>query len=284
MSTSSAPDTGNDTTDGTSIGTYVYGITAATHPALPSFAEELRGVGDPPRTVRVLTAGTLAAIVSDAPEKLRPKRKDLLAHQHVLEEAGGAGCVLPMRFGSVAPDDDAVTSVLTERAEHYEERLQALDGNVEYNVKASHEEEAVLHRVLAENPEIRAFTEANRQAGGGSYDDRVRLGEMVVSAVKAREAEDAVEVRQALEPSAVAVSVGAESTGWLANVSFLVARDSAEVFLTATEQLRKARPYLELRVHGPLPPYSFVEPGPGEPAGSPAGGLGAGADQSRTWD
>lgn len=280
MSTSSGTETGNDT----SIGTYVYGVTDAAHPALPSFAEELRGVGDPPRSVRVLTAGALAAIVSDAPEKLRPKRKDLLAHQHVLEEAGGAGCVLPMRFGSVAPDDDAVASVLAERAEHYQERLEALEGNIEYNVKASHEEEAVLHRVLAENPEIRALTEVNRQAGGGSYEDKVRLGEMVVAAVKAREAEDAVEVRQTLAPSAVAVSVGAESTGWLANVSFLVARDSAEVFLTATEQLRKARPYLEVRVHGPLPPYSFVEPGPAEPAGSTTGGVEAGAEQSRTWD
>ncbi len=280
MTTSSGTESGN----GTSIGTYVYGITAADHPALVSFAEELRGVGDPPRSVRVLTAGALAAIVSDAPEKLRPKRKDLLAHQHVLEEAGGAGCVLPMRFGSVAPDDDAVASVLAERADHYRERLEALEGNVEYNVKASHEEEAVLHRVLAENPEIRAYTEANRQAGGGSYEDKVRLGEMVVAAVKAREAEDAVEVRQALEPSAVAVSTGVESTGWLANVSFLVARDSAEVFLTATEQLRKARPYLDVRVHGPLPPYSFVEPGPAEPAETPMGGVGAGAEQSRAWD
>ncbi|MFI1358610.1 GvpL/GvpF family gas vesicle protein [Streptomyces sp. NPDC020898] len=275
MSTSPGTETG--TGNDTSAGTYVYGITAGSHSALPSFAEELRGVGDPARPVRVLTAGVLAAIVSDAPEKLRPKRKDLLAHQHVLEEAGSAGCVLPMRFGSVAPDDDAVTAVLTERAEHYKERLEALEGKVEYNVKASHDEEAVLHRVLAENPELRAFTEANRRAGGGSYEERVRLGEMVVGAVKAREAEDAVDVRQALEPSAVAVSVGADSTGWLANVSFLVARDSAELFITATEQLRKARPYLELRVNGPLPPYSFVEPGPAEPAGT-------GAEQRRTWD
>ena len=132
----------------------------------------------------------------------------------------------------------------------------------------SHEEEAVLHRVLAENPELRALTEANRQAGGGSYEDQVSLGEMVVAAVRARETEDAVAVRQTLEPSAVAVSAGAESAGRPADVSFLVARDAEETFRTATEQLRKAHPYLDVRVQGPLPPYSFVEPGPAEPAGS----------------
>jgi hypothetical protein len=245
------------------VSTYVYGITADSHPSLP---DGMGGVGDPPCPVRVVKEGGLAAVVSDAPEGLRPKRKDLLAHQNILAETGAGGPVLPMRFCSVAPDDAAVAGVLAERTDHYKERLEALAGKVEYNVKASHDEEAVLHRVMAENPEIRAITEANRQAGGGTYEQRLRLGEMVVAAVKTREAEDAVEIQHTLEPVADAVSVGPESTGWLANVSFLVERESAEVFLNAVEQVRKGHPHLELRVNGPLPPYSFVEPGPSEPA------------------
>ncbi|MFJ4364621.1 GvpL/GvpF family gas vesicle protein [Streptomyces chartreusis] len=245
------------------MNTYVYGITASSHPALP---KDMGGIGEPARPVRVLKQGELAALVSDAPDGLRPKRRELLAHSAVLAEAGAAGCVLPMRFGSVAPDDDTVTSVLAERSEHYKERLAALDGKVEYNVKASHIEEAVLHRVMAENPELRAMTQANRQAGGGTYDQRLHLGEMVAAAVKAQEAEDATDVQHTLEPAADAVSVGPDSSGWLANVSFLVDRDGAENFLTAVEQLRSGHPHLELRVNGPLPPYSFVEPGPAEPA------------------
>ncbi|WP_328751632.1 GvpL/GvpF family gas vesicle protein [Streptomyces sp. NBC_00285] len=246
------------------MSTYVYGITAASHPSLP---DGMAGVGEPSLPVRVLRADDLAAVVSDAPEGLRPKRRDLLAHQNVLAETGAGGVVLPMRFGSVATDDSAVTGVLEERAEHYKERLRALDGRVEYNIKATHDEEAVLHRVMSDNPEIRSVTEANRQGGGGTYEQRLRLGEMVVAAVKAREAEDATDVRNTLEPGADAVSVGPESSGWLANVSFLVPRDSAEDFLATAEQLRKSHAHLELRINGPLPPYSFVEPGP-EPAGA----------------
>lgn len=250
------------------MSTYVYGIIAASHPDLP---EGLAGVGDPAMPVRVLKEGELAAVVSEAPEGLRPKRRDLLAHQNVLSEAGAEGSVLPMRFGSVAPDDDTVTSVLAERADHYQERLRTLDGKVEYNVKATHDEEAVLHRVMSDNPDIRSATEANRRAGGGSYEQRLRLGEMVVAAVKAREAEDADEVRQALEPAAEAISVGPESSGWLANVSFMVERDSAASFLETVDRLRASHPHLDVRVNGPLPPYSFVEPGPGEPAGTTVG-------------
>ncbi|MFI8835962.1 GvpL/GvpF family gas vesicle protein [Streptomyces afghaniensis] len=256
------------------MSTYVYGIAASSHPGLP---EGMGGVGDPPRPVRILREGDLAAVVSESPEGLRPKRKDLLAHQNVLSEAGAAGCVLPMRFGSVAPDDNSITAVLAERAEHYKERLRALDGRVEYNVKANHVEEAVLHQVMAENPDIRGLAEANRQAGGGSYDDKIRLGEMVAAAVKAREAEDAAALQRVLEPAAEAVSVGPESTGWLANVSFLVDRKSADTFLAAVEEARKELPHLEVRVNGPLPPYSFVEPGPTEQASTVASGTGTGA-------
>ncbi|MFI5794233.1 GvpL/GvpF family gas vesicle protein [Streptomyces sp. NPDC051677] len=245
------------------MSTYVYGIVASSHPALP---DGLAGVGDPQLPVRVLKEGELAAVVSDAPEGLRPKRRELLAHQNVLAETGAAGCVLPMRFGSVAPDDSSVTGVLAERAEHYVERLDALDGRVEYNVKASHVEEAVLHQVMADSPELRALAEANRQSGGGSYEQRLQLGEMVAAAVKAKEAEDAADVQQSLTPLAAATAVGPESTGWLVNVSFLVDRDSAAGFLEAAEELRKGRPHLEVRVNGPLPPYSFVDPGPADPA------------------
>ncbi|WP_159774885.1 GvpL/GvpF family gas vesicle protein [Streptomyces sp. HM190] len=245
------------------MSTYVYGITASSHTALP---EGMGGVGDPPCPVRILKDGGLAAIVSDAPEGLRPKRRDLLAHQNVLNEAGGGGSVLPMRFGSVAEDDAAVTHVLAERAEHYRERLGALDGKVEYNVKASHDEQGVLHRVMSENTELRALAETNRKADGGTYEDRLRLGEMVAGAVQHREAEDAAQLRRALERAATAISVGPDSTGWLANVSYLVDRKSAEVFLAAVEEVRASHPHVELRVNGPLPPYSFVEPGPAQHA------------------
>ncbi|MFF4833747.1 GvpL/GvpF family gas vesicle protein [Streptomyces sp. NPDC001315] len=248
------------------MSTYVYGITAASHPALP---DGTTGVGEQP--VRVLKEGDLAAVVSDAPEGLRPKRRELLAHQTVLGDIAAVGCVLPMRFGSVAPDDRTVTGVLAERVDHYKERLRALDGRVEYNVKATHVEEAVLHHVMAGNPELRAFAEANRRAGGGSYEDKIRLGEMVAAAVRAQEAEDATRLESALESTGDAVSVGPESTGWLANLSFLVDRDAAAEFLEAVDDVRKSLPHLEVRVNGPLPPYSFVEPGPAEPAGTRAG-------------
>ncbi|MFI0977021.1 GvpL/GvpF family gas vesicle protein [Streptomyces sp. NPDC021093] len=238
------------------MSTYVYGITRAAHPALP---EQMGGVGDPPRPVYALTAGELTALVSEAPENLRPKRRDLLAHQSVLSEAGATGAVLPMRFGSVSTDDEAVRTVLAEREKHYLERLDALEGKVEYNIKATHDEEALLHQVLATDSELRTLNEANRAAGGGTYEQKLRLGERVVAAVQQREKADGLLVRQALEGAAADVNPGPESTGWLANVSFLVERDSSAEFIGAVDALQREAPHLVLQVNGPLPPYSFVE-------------------------
>ncbi|WP_326691464.1 GvpL/GvpF family gas vesicle protein [Streptomyces sp. NBC_01795] len=238
------------------MSTYVYGIARTPSPSIP---DGLTGVGDPPRPVRVLKEGGLVAVVSEAPDGLKPKRRELLAHQQVLAQAGAEATVLPMRFGSVSEDDEKVTSVLAERAEHFRERLDALEGKAEYNIKAVHDDEAVLHRVMADQPDLRALSEANRAAGGGSYEDRLRLGEMVANAVQAREAVDGATLRRALEPLAADISEGPESSGWLANLSFLVDKEAAGELLAAVEELGTSEPQLDLRVSGPLPPYSFVE-------------------------
>lgn len=238
------------------MSTYVYGIARSSHPSLPDKAD---GIGDPPRPVRVIRQGQLAALVSDAPDNLRPKRRDLLAHQNVLREAGEAGSVLPLRFGGVSPDDETLAAVLAEREEHYLERLGALDGKVEYNVKASHDEESVLHRVLADDPELRSLAEANRTAGGGTHEQKIQLGERIAAAVQQREARDGDLVRATLEGVCEEASAGPQSVGWLANLSFLVNRERSADFVNAGDALRVEQPHLVLTVTGPLPPYSFVE-------------------------
>ncbi|MDT0451136.1 GvpL/GvpF family gas vesicle protein [Streptomyces hesseae] len=238
------------------MSTYVYGITDGERTRLP---EGLTGIGEPPRPVRLVTDSGLAAVVSDCPEGLRPKRRDLLAHQQVLSEAGRKSAVLPMRFGSVCDSDDDVVQVLSRYAERYRSTLERLSGRVEYNVKAVHHEETVLHVVLAENAELRALAEANRRAGGGTYEDRLRFGEMVAEAVRSREAWDADLVRDTLEPLAEGCRTGPESGGWFLSLSFLVAEPAAEVLLTTVERLCRAHPQLDLKVTGPLPPYSFVD-------------------------
>ncbi|MBH5338185.1 GvpL/GvpF family gas vesicle protein [Streptomyces pactum] len=237
--------------------TYVYGIVPGGQPPLP---DRLEGVGDPPRPVRGVRAGELTALVSDCPEGIRPRRRDLMAHQRVLTEVGKVCTVLPMRFGSVSPDESQVREVLTARAADYRDRLRRLDGRSEYNVKAVHHEQVLLRQLLDEEPGLREMAAANRSAGGGSYESRLQTGERVARAVQDREKVDAELVTEALTPLAEEHRPGPESGGWFVNLSLLVPREGGAAVAEAVDRLRREHPRLDLRLNGPLPPYSFVEP------------------------
>ncbi|MFF5971127.1 GvpL/GvpF family gas vesicle protein [Streptomyces sp. NPDC012769] len=237
------------------MSTYVYVIA----PADRSLPDDIEGIGDPPRPVRSVRSGDLVALCSDAPAELKPKRRDLLAHQHVVIRAGKDGPVLPLRFGGVSPDDETVAAVLAEHHDRYMERLKALDGKDEFNVKVHHDEEGVLQVVLAEDPDLMARHAANRAAGGGSQEEKIAFGEMVARAVAERERTDAALVERTLAPYAAAVVHGPEGTGRLANLSFLVERERRQEFLEAVRALHQEHEHLQEQVTGPLPPYSFVE-------------------------
>ncbi|AJT61953.1 GvpL/GvpF family gas vesicle protein [Streptomyces chattanoogensis] len=234
---------------------YVYSITASTHPRR---LDGVDGVGDPPASLRTVKAGELSAIVSDAPEELRAKRRDLAAHQAVQERLMADGTVLPLQFGFTADDDDAVRGVLEERAEEFTERLQALADCVEYHLKAAQDEDALLRQILAESEEARGLNE-QITSGRGGPDLPLALGELVAQEVQARQDRLAASLLDALQGLAREDVVSQPTGNDFLNVSFLVEHDQEESFRTAEKDLAdKLGGDFDLRLRGPLPAYSFV--------------------------
>ncbi|MFI9785061.1 GvpL/GvpF family gas vesicle protein [Kitasatospora sp. NPDC051984] len=234
---------------------YVYSITADAH---PKRLDGLAGVGDPPSQLRTVAGGPLSAVVSDAPESLRPKRRDLAAHQAVQERLMADGTVLPLRFGFTAPDDDAVRSALEERREEYVQRLAALEGCAEYHLKAAIDEEALLRQILAESAEARQLND-DIKAGDTNPDLPLALGELVVNEVQARHQALAAGVIEALRPHTRRERASEPTGSDFLNISFLVDQEHQEKFLTAEKGLAdELGEEFDFRMHGPLPAYSFV--------------------------
>lgn len=234
---------------------YVYSITAATH---PHRLKGLPGVGDPPSTLRIVRDGGLAAVVSDAPEGLRPKRRDLGAHQAVQERLMADGTVLPLQFGLTAPDDDAVRAVLADRATEYAERLRALEGCAEYHLKAAQDEDVLLRQILRESDEARRLNEEIR-SGPHRPDLPVVLGELVAREVQARQESLAAGVVAALRAHVEDERSSPPTGDDFLNISFLVRRENEERFLAAEGDLAKEfGDDFDFRLRGPLPAYSFV--------------------------
>ncbi|MEU3608642.1 GvpL/GvpF family gas vesicle protein [Streptomyces sp. NPDC035033] len=235
---------------------YVYAITASSS---PHRLDDLEGVGSQPSSPRAITAGPLAAIVSDVSEEIRPRRRDLLVHQTVQERLMAAGGVLPMRFGYVAPDEETVRRALEADAEGHLAALERLRDCAEYHVRAVQEdEEPLLRRILDEVPEAR---DLDARIRGGDEDPRLplALGELVAGQVQARQQAVADELARALEPFA-RERVAQEASGdAFLNLSLLVPDDRADALLEAGAGLdRQVGDGAALRIVGPLPPYSFV--------------------------
>ncbi|ASR37033.1 hypothetical protein BAY61_20895 [Prauserella marina] len=236
--------------------TFLYGIVPGSH---PRNLAGLRGVGRTPGRLRTVAADDLAVVVSDAPDDIRPKRRDVAAHHAVLETLCEQGPTLPMRFGVLAANDAEVASVVAADRDRFDDLLAGIAGKVELNVKATHDEDAVLRMVLHEDATLLEMNNELRDRSGGDHDSQVRFGELVAAAVAERERRDVDGIVTALEPFAVEYSEGPVLAGTFMNYSFLVERSHVEEFRAAVEDIdRVAEGYLDLRTRGPLPPYSFA--------------------------
>ncbi|MGW0118557.1 GvpL/GvpF family gas vesicle protein [Streptomyces sp. NPDC003327] len=235
---------------------YVYAVTKSSHPLRLDGLDAVGGdSGSAPRPVR---GDTVCAVVSEAPEELAMERRDLERHLAVQERLWADGATLPLSFGSLAQDEEAVRALLDQQAEQFVERLEELAGRAEFNVKGLLDEEVMLRQIVEESEDIRDLNAVTRD-GGGTYEDRLQLGQRVSEEVQARQEALAESVLAALRPHVRAERMAEPSQQYFVNVSFLVDDEHAEAFNRAVEELAEGRSDgVEIRIRGPLPPYSFA--------------------------
>jgi hypothetical protein len=174
------------------VGTYVYGIVRA--------GASLDAIGDAEDDlpeVRLVEAGDLAALVSDGPEQAT--RELVLGHGRVLEAALESSPVVPLRFGMMVTDEDAVREEILEA--HHDQLAQLLarfEGRVQMTLKVYHHEDAVVAEVLAADPKLASLREAIQgRSEDESRKERISLGERINAAIETRKKRDGKEI---LEP------------------------------------------------------------------------------------
>ncbi|MFD8152325.1 GvpL/GvpF family gas vesicle protein [Streptomyces sp. NPDC059720] len=238
------------TTAGTLGTLYVYGIT-------PEGVRPPRSPGVGGAAVRLVAEAGLCAAVSDAPAGVRARRRDLTAHQKVLQELAAQGPVLPMRFAVLSPDPETLTGQLRSGRAHFAAQLDTVRDCVEMNVKGAVVPGCVADLVRRDDT-LRALALRTRRNPG--YEANVRLGEALARGV-AREARGAARaVLAGLTPLAVRTVQGPVDEEQVLSMSFLVRCADEERFRQAVAaQARDVGDRLALSVTGPLPCYSFVD-------------------------
>jgi hypothetical protein len=236
--------------------TYIYGLTFADTP-LP---EGLTGLG-PSGKVWKITHNNVAAIVSDVPvDRPLGKRKDLMAHESVVDTTAAESTILPMRFGAVVKEDGVMAELLEPHHDRFAEMLGQLDGRTQYTLRARYELDAVLPEIIEGDQNIRALHERVRGLSEeAAHFDRIQLGELISKALEGRRQSDAAQVLGDLEPIAVTGKLlDPEQPDEVVNAAFLVERSRQQEFEDKVDEVGGRFPMLRLKLLGPLAPYDFV--------------------------
>lgn len=235
--------------------TYVYGVVPKASPRTIS-ARGVQGA-----TVELVEHEGLAALTS-ALQSATLDARDLRAHWRVLNEAFEQGVVLPVRFGTVVENEDAVKrEVLDPNAERFSSLMKQMSGMVQLNVKGLYDEEALLREIVTSSPQVARLRERVRKQGASApTPDQLALGQLVEREIaRAREA-DRTAVRETLEPFAVSVRDEDVAHPSAFSAAFLVNGDAMDDFGRAVAGLRDHfGERIEVRFTGPLPPFSFAD-------------------------
>jgi hypothetical protein len=240
---------------------YIYGITTSGAAVPPG----LRGAGHPAGPVTLVGHGVVAALISRVRADQPPgTAADVRAHANVLAVMAQAVPVLPMRFGAVMPDGDAIVAgLLGPHHDTFAASLARLDGHQQFTIKGKYIGDIALREVLAAEPEAMRLRELLQGRDPEVYrQEGIRLGELVVRALERKRMADLQTLVDAVAPYAAAVAPRAPSgADGAVDAAFLVRRPHRSGFEQAAEELARCwRKRIRLRLLGPLAPYDFAEP------------------------
>ena len=243
-------------------GYYIYGIVAT---------DQRRefgpiGIGGRGNVVYTLPYREVAAIVSRSPIiKYAVTRDNSMAHARVVEKAMEEYTILPVRFCTIAEEEETIVEkVLKVRYQEFTDLLGEMEGKIELGVRARWTNlDAIFAEVVEENKEIQSIKEAilREKHEQKKYAGKIKIGQLVQKALEEKKKREAGELIAALKPL---------SLDWKENViygdmnlvsaAFLVTREMEKEFDHKMQELEAV--YGErkkLKYIGPVAPYNFVE-------------------------
>jgi hypothetical protein len=249
----------------------VYGIVPGDVEVTPDAV----GIGDPPAEVKVVRQGDVAALVSEIDTSMPlGTPDDLRAHARLLDGAATTAPVLPMRFGAVLTDEEAVKEeLLAEHEQEFVDALAELEGRVQFTVRARYVEQAVLTEIVNERPDIAQLRDAIAKAPNAeaTRNERIQLGQLVSEAIEQKRQLDANSLVERLSPLSDSYVVREPSHDEdAAHIAFLVQLDQQEPFQAAVSEVQEeGKERIDVLLLGPSAPYDFV----GAPPPPASGGV-----------
>jgi hypothetical protein len=231
----------------------VFGVVRADHPSPGGGDADGDRLG-----VALVQSGEVAAAVTEIADDQELSEEDATWHLDTLILLLRDGPLLPLAFGTVSPDEDAVRAeVLDPVADDLVRRLDAVDGFVEARFEVFFDEAAALKQVMQGDPDLQGLAAESRDGGG--LDVRIALGEAVSGRLTEWRRQQAEEMLPALAESAESVVELESHEPLQQRWAFLVREDRLEELDQAVGKVRSSLGTgAAVEYVGPLPVYSFL--------------------------
>ncbi len=182
-------------------GCYIYAVIGTDHKQ--DFGSI--GIGGRDDVVYTLPDQNIAAVISRSPIMKYPvSRENMMAHAKVLDRVAEKYTVLPVRFSTIAENEQVIGEKLL-RARHQElvDLLKEMEGKLELRVKARWiDMDAIFAEVVEEHKDIKALKEASQREKNQEKKraNMVKVGEKVQKALEEKKKREAQELLDALSP------------------------------------------------------------------------------------
>jgi hypothetical protein len=236
---------------------YLYAVVAAGEP------QRYQGVGIAGKDVYTIAAGRVAALVSDLAEaRIRPERRHLAAHQELLKRVLRETTPLPMSFGIVADNPQAVRKILTRNQKAFLDKLARVAGKVEMGLRVTFDVPNIFEYFVATHAELRAardrFFGTHREP---TQEEKIEVGRMFDRLLGEDRQTYTDQVEAILAPVCAEFRANkCRKESEVMNLACLVKRDEQERFEAGVFEAAKLFDnQFAFDYNGPWAPYSFVE-------------------------
>ncbi|MBA4391859.1 MAG: gas vesicle synthesis GvpLGvpF [Syntrophus sp. (in: bacteria)] len=239
-------------------GIYIYCIIESKEPLLFG-AIGIGGRGDDVYTVSFQDIG---AVVSKSPVKKYPvARENLMPHEEVIEEVMKTHTVLPVRFATIAEDEEKVRWILEREHHRFVDLLKNMQGKKELALKLMFKEDLVYKEILEKYDDIKALKEKIAPLSPEkSHHQRMEIGRMVEAALQKERESHKEDVLSRLSPLSEQVKTN-NTYGELMiiNAAFLVTKEKEKDFDVEVQGLAdRFGDKVRFKYVGTLPPFNFV--------------------------
>ena len=239
-------------------GKYIYCIIASNEAR--SFGP--LGIGGRGDELRTIFYNDISAVVSDSPIiSYSISRENMLTHERAIEEIMKKHAVLPVRFNTIAQDEDKVKKILEKEHDKFAGLLKNMEGKKELGLKAIFMEDVIYKEIAEKYEDIKKLKKAlASEPPAKTYYLRVEVGRKVEAALGKERDIYKEEILNTLSPLSQDIKVN-NTYGELMIISsaFLVENARETEFDQNVQALAdKYGDKIKLKYTGTLPPFNFV--------------------------